>query len=213
MNREITLAVETAVGSGSVSLLEKNNEIDFRIGNAEILRAEELLFSISELLYRNNLEKSDLKKIIYSHGPGSCTGIRIGLATVKGLKNALGCECFGQTVLESLTLKAVSDGIVQTAIETAKNQICRQFFDLKAGKFLKILSEPEIVANERFFSEADDSVTTVFLFKNRKIFDLKGQSENLLHEKIIYIGTGENIAYLIGKFSEKYSRKQNDLYV
>ena len=216
MIREITLAFETAVGGGSISLLEKNIEIDFWIGNAEISRAEDLLSGISELFVKNNLEKSDLKNIIYSLGPGSYTGIRIGLATVKGLANALGCNCFGQTILEALTLRTETEGKVQTAVESAKNQISRQIFEIKKGEFLKSLSVPETVSNERFLAETDDSIVTVLLCKNREMFEIADKhrkSKNLLSKKIIRVGTDENIARLIGIFSERYMQKGNGSWV
>lgn len=199
--RDLTLAIETAVGGGSIALLENRQVIDFWIGNREISRAEDLLSEISILFAKNSLNKSDIRNIAYSEGPGSHTGIRIGTATAKGLKNAWRCNCRAQTVLQSLTHKSTSLGKVQTAMQTAKNQIYRQVFDRNEKTIQKTVTLPEIVSKEKFFSEISEDLQTILLFHNQDIFDLLNVFDKFgehLSRKIIRVRSDENIAALIG---------------
>lgn len=189
MKREIILAIETAIGGGSISLLENNSEIDFWISENESLRAENLLEIIAKLLLKNNMQKSDINKIIYSEGPGSHTGIRIGAATAQGLQTALGCQCIGLTILKALTLKIDIEGLVQTAIQTSQNRVWRQTFEKTADKFINVKTPAELVLNELFELEVNTFQASILIETN----------EGFLTDKnIVRVQSNSNIAQLLG---------------
>lgn len=130
IKKEITLAIETAVEGGSLSLLKNGSVIDHWFGEREVSRSEELIEAVSSLLQRNQLTTSDLTELAVSRGPGSYTGARIGLATALGLKNALEIKCSGVTVLDSLYNKFKNPNFeVMTAISYGKNEVCFQYYE------------------------------------------------------------------------------------
>lgn len=129
MNRELTLAIETGIAGGSLSLLRNGSEIDFWKGVDKVSRSEDLLLNISNLLAKNNLNKNEIKRIAVSCGPGSYTGVRVGIATAKGLQSALKCECYGVSLLESMVLKTKNAGEVITGFAVGKNDVCWQIFE------------------------------------------------------------------------------------
>lgn len=89
------LAIETSQRSGSVALLTTDgstDEILFSCGGRE---ADLLLPSIDELLSRHGLRPSDLAAVAVSTGPGGFTGLRIAVATVKGIAEITGCRVVG----------------------------------------------------------------------------------------------------------------------
>src|SRR6185369_13700610 len=92
-----------AIGGGSISIFRDGREIDHWVGEKNVSRAEELLPSIDRMLAVQALTKADIRTVVVSTGPGSYTGIRVGLATVLGLRAALGTNCFGLTSLEALS--------------------------------------------------------------------------------------------------------------
>jgi tRNA threonylcarbamoyladenosine biosynthesis protein TsaB len=111
------LAVDTTSALGSVALVD-----------GWVLRGEEhltgadthslqLLPAIDRLLTAAGLHPSDLEAFAVAVGPGSFTGLRVGLSTVQGLALAAGRPCLGVCVLD--VLASVSDGAVTVALRDA----------------------------------------------------------------------------------------------
>lgn len=101
-NEPIILAVETALSKGSLAILKGERELDSLIGSGKSLRSEDLLQKIKNILERNDLQIRDISLIAVSTGPGSFTGIRVGLATAQALSFAVNCPVIGVSVLEAL---------------------------------------------------------------------------------------------------------------
>lgn len=79
------LGIETATLAGGVALLEENRLIaEYRL-HVEIRHSERLMLAIDHILKESGTSLSDLDGIAVSAGPGSFTGLRVGLATAKGL--------------------------------------------------------------------------------------------------------------------------------
>lgn len=165
MEREIILAIETGIGGGSISLLEKGSEIDFWEGTERIAKSEELLSNVSNLLQKNSLSKKDIKNIAVSRGPGSFTGVRTGIAAAKGLQKALQCACKGVSALEALVLRAERPGIVTTGFPAGKNEICWQMFEFDGGCLIKNLNSPQISSINDFIPAINKQAVVVF-YKN-----------------------------------------------
>ena len=91
-DKDLTLSIETAVQGGSISLLQGKTELHNWIGSREVSKSEDVLQEIKNILKRNEIEKEELKKIVVSRGPGSHTGVRIGMAVGIGLRKALNCN-------------------------------------------------------------------------------------------------------------------------
>src|SRR5688500_9577858 len=126
MNYEpVILAIETALRSGSLSLLKGATELASCSGKAEISRAEDLLEQISTLLKKSDLKLNELDLIAVSEGPGSFTGIRIGIATAKALALGAGRPILGVSVIDALAL-SVNKPEVMAAVRTGRNQVAWQ---------------------------------------------------------------------------------------
>lgn len=203
MKREIILAIETAIGGGSISLSDKKSEIDFYIGESEMLRAENLLVNISEMLIRNDLRTSDIKKIVYSEGPGSHTGIRIASATAKGLQTALGCECVGETMLKALTLVTNSKGLVRTAIQTPQNKVWHQDFEKKEDAAMWIKTSANLITDEVFWSEISERSEKSENNDFQEVVLLTNNNDLYKNGKIIQVRTDANLARLIGLVAQR----------
>lgn len=121
------LGIETAIQGGSLSLLKEDLEIDFWVGEKNISKAEDVLEQISKILKKNNLKKVDL--IAVSTGPGSATGLRIGLATAYGLRKSWDCGIIGIPAFEAVLLnKKFSEALI-LATPFGRSQIAWQVFE------------------------------------------------------------------------------------
>ena len=97
------LNIETATKNCSVSLAEAGNLIGFReLNNEQYTHAEKLHVFIKELIDEAQIEFSDLKAVAISKGPGSYTGLRIGVSAAKGLCYSLDIPLISILTLESL---------------------------------------------------------------------------------------------------------------
>lgn len=83
------LAIETSAKVCSTALLINQNEYYEMNFNKSHIHSEKIIYCIDELIKKSELDKKDLKSIAVSNGPGSFTGLRIGLATSKALSQAL----------------------------------------------------------------------------------------------------------------------------
>jgi len=109
---KMILAIEAAVSGGSLSLVANGTEIANWTGEADGLRAENLIIEIERLLDFAGVAKTDINQLVVSAGPGSFTGIRIGMATGLGLKDALRISMVSVSALEAMAFSNNHTGIV-----------------------------------------------------------------------------------------------------
>jgi len=138
-NSSVILGIESAIGGGSISVYRMDSEIEGWVGEEGVSRAEELLPNIDRMLASNGFTKGDLRSIVVSTGPGSYTGIRLGLATALGLKVALGIPCFGLTSLEAISLLGPANRPVVALLPMGRDLLCVQSFD-----FQRAVSDPQV---------------------------------------------------------------------
>ena len=81
----ITLALDTTTSTGSVALVHAGELLDCFVGDQERTHGERLPGDILTLLKRNSITFSDIELYAVCSGPGSFTGLRVGLATIQAL--------------------------------------------------------------------------------------------------------------------------------
>ena len=195
------LGIETAIQGGSLSLLREGLEIDFWIGEKNISKAEDVLEQISKILKRNDLKKVDL--IAVSTGPGSATGLRIGLATAYGLRKPWGCGIIGIPAFDAVLQNKKNIGTSILAIPYGRSQIAwqvsennknsqHQMSDVKFGSveiFLEVLKSrnfTNLILHHKLKENISKDVENFFT-SNIEILDdkfatniaVKGKQDNL----------------------------------
>ena len=98
----LSLAFDTSTKWGRFALAEGDEVLEYRPLNVSGSYADALLPVIEDILARAGRPKQDLAAVGVTIGPGSFTGIRIGVATAKGLAWGLGCELVGVTSLAAM---------------------------------------------------------------------------------------------------------------
>ncbi len=120
------LGIESAVAVGSLALFDGTTEIAAWSGGDIRITAESLLPRIDELMRSAGRAKQDLTDIAVSAGPGSFTGIRIGMATCGGLATALGIPLTSHSVLDAMAHAYQFTGTA--AIPMGRDMVCTQPF-------------------------------------------------------------------------------------
>ncbi len=113
MNDQLILLLETATSSCSVALSENGKIIAVKEANERNIHASHITLFIEELMANNGKKYSDLKAIAVSKGPGSYTGLRIGVSTAKGLCYALDIPLLGIDTLEAMVSGLLSKNDIQ----------------------------------------------------------------------------------------------------
>ena len=174
------LAIDTSNKVASVSIFEDNELINEKISNEEKTHSEKLLPMIDELLKEANISIENIDMFVVSVGPGSFTGIRIGVATVKGIAQALNKKVIPVTSLEGLIQMVNGDNVC--AIINARHgnvyaQIKhnRELLEADCYEINEVISELKEF-NEKFIIVGDATIEFEDLLKeklNCEIFEKK----------------------------------------
>jgi tRNA threonylcarbamoyladenosine biosynthesis protein TsaB len=122
----LILGIDTSGRQGTVALLRVQAGELHLLGLTTISGgqySELLLSSIAGLLTHHGLQKSDLELIAVASGPGSFTGLRIAIATVKGLAEAFAIPVVAISVLEAIAIASTAQGNVIAAIDAQRSEI------------------------------------------------------------------------------------------
>ncbi|WP_276360821.1 tRNA (adenosine(37)-N6)-threonylcarbamoyltransferase complex dimerization subunit type 1 TsaB [Daejeonella sp. H1SJ63] len=102
MNNQLILLIETATSTCSVALSENGNIIAVKEVNERNIHASHITLFIGEVMQQAGKKYSDLNAVAISKGPGSYTGLRIGVSTAKGLCYALDIPLIGVDTVEAM---------------------------------------------------------------------------------------------------------------
>jgi tRNA threonylcarbamoyl adenosine modification protein YeaZ len=185
----ITLAFESAIAGGSISLLNGVDEIDHWIGASDVSKAEDLLINIDALLRNNDLSRRDIDLIAVSAGPGSFTGIRIGMATALGLKNGLGVSMTSVSALEAMSATSSrKDAII--VVPMGRNSVCVQ-------KFTEVKTDqpPKAIDCDRFIEMVHQDSQNTYIV-HEKLFTSDVELSHVAN-------FGSNVAFAVGLFAIK----------
>jgi len=104
----IILCIDTTGEAGSIALAENGREIGFLENNDKNIHASWLQSAIQDLLHSSGFTINRLQAVAVSSGPGSYTGLRVGMASAKGL-----CYALGIPLIEENSLKVMTMGLQQ----------------------------------------------------------------------------------------------------
>jgi tRNA threonylcarbamoyladenosine biosynthesis protein TsaB len=133
------LAIDTAAPRLQLALL-RGEHADTIVEEMPQGQAERIFPAIDELLERSGLAYKDLRRIAVTTGPGSFTGLRIGLSAARGLGLALGIPVIGVPSLLALSLPA-TDGPAAVLLDARRDEA---YFQAFSGPAIPV-SEPMLL--------------------------------------------------------------------
>src|SRR5580704_10995948 len=123
----LILAVDTSGKQGSIALAQCGPEKECAVLETSPLDggvfSAQLVPQIAALLASRGLEKQDLGGFAVVSGPGSFTGLRVGLAVVKALAEVLGKPIAAVSLLEAISVAGRPKGTVLAALDAGRNEI------------------------------------------------------------------------------------------
>ena len=137
------LSVDSSAVTASVSLSDGENVINNEFVNAGLTHSETLLPMIKRVL--GDTKVSDLDAIAVTAGPGSFTGVRIGVATVKGLAFEKNIPCISVSTLEAIAYNFADENVIVCAVMDARRmQFYNALFEIKNGKAIRLCDDRAI---------------------------------------------------------------------
>jgi tRNA threonylcarbamoyladenosine biosynthesis protein TsaB len=195
------LNIETATKNCSVSLASNGTTIVCKeIAELGYSHAEKLHLFIEEVLSESGVLFSDLKAIAVSQGPGSYTGLRIGVSAAKGLSYALQIPLIAVDTLKSLAQQVtVKDGLIVPMIDARRMEVYSAIFNSNKEKIREV--QAQIITDESF---AGISETVYFIGdSNEKVKSVLTKSNFVFLDAIIYPSANEMSGISYKKFQEK----------
>lgn len=128
------LAIDTSSSICSVALLENDKLIDKNELNDGKTHSENLMFLLDELLKKNKINIKEIELIAVCVGPGSFTGIRIGVASIKPIAEVLNIKVASVTSLETLARNVEKADTIVSLIDARNNQVYCGIFDEEYNK-------------------------------------------------------------------------------
>jgi len=120
------LGIETTGAFASAAVMRDDQVTGYIKGNDRFSHLQNLTPQIEQVIKESGIALADLDVIAVSHGPGSFTGIRIGVSTARALSQILGTPCAAVSSLEALALNAApmdSGVLVCPMLDARRNQI------------------------------------------------------------------------------------------
>lgn len=130
----LILAIDTCLAASSVAVLDGDVVRAARSEPMTRGHQERIAVLAREVMAEAGVKFTDLTRIAVTVGPGSFTGLRVGLSFAKGLATALSIPCVGVNTLEALAASTDAAGLVAGVLDAKMGQVYLQVFD--GGKAL-----------------------------------------------------------------------------
>ncbi len=189
----LILNIETSSDLCSVALGHDGRMVDLFLGEEERDHSRVLTLLIEKILKKNKLEMKNLEAVAVSEGPGSYTGLRIGVSAAKGIAYGLNIPLLAVSTLEALAVYVTIErreeiqktlgekGLLCPMIDARRMEVYSAFFDMSGKRITKI--EPHVIDEHSFTRERARHKILFFgtgsdkckkIFREENVFFLEG---------------------------------------
>lgn len=168
----LILAFETSAKAASTALLEDGRLLGEIYQNTGLTHSQTLMVMAEDLLKQCGKTVGEISAVAVAEGPGSFTGVRIGVAAAKGFAWGAELPCCGVSTLESMAeLAGIWQGYLCPCMDARRSQVYNALFYVNQGQIQRLTPDRAIALTE-----------------------LKKELENL-QEPIFLVGDGSNLCY------------------
>ena len=139
------LAFETSAKAASVALTEDGKLLGESYQNTGLTHSQTLMVMAQDLLDTCGLTPQQVEGVAVAAGPGSFTGVRIGVAAAKGFAWGAQLPCWGVSTLEAMALSlGVHAGYVLPVMDARREQVYNALFHAKDGQLTRLCPDRAI---------------------------------------------------------------------
>jgi len=147
------LSVETATLAGSVALSRGDKIVAAFAGDSGVSHSNTLLNDIDRLLSEAQVDLSEIDLFAVASGPGSFTGLRIGIATIKGLAATLERPCAGVPTLQAIALAAGPAPRSVALLPAGRGEVFAQLFSVTEDGLVTELDQATHISPQRLLEK------------------------------------------------------------
>ena len=141
----LILAFETSAKAGSAALMDDKKLLGESYQNTGLTHSQTLMTMAQDLLKSCGHSPQDVTAVAVAAGPGSFTGIRIGVAAAKGYAWGAELPCYGVSTLEAMALQmGVWNGYICPVMDARRSQVYNALFRVECGKCTRIREDRAI---------------------------------------------------------------------
>lgn len=191
----LTLAIDTATKVCSIALCRDQEVLAEYTINMGMTHSEGLLPQIEQLLNRCKVEKKSIELLAVSMGPGSFTGLRIGLATAEAMAYSWHCCLHGVDTLEALAYNIPLEGILLSPVlDAQKGNYYQALYKWEASRLIK-LAPVEVVSKDRLLEKIkEQAMPTLLLGECNKMAKLELPANVKLAHAALRMPKGSSVA-------------------
>lgn len=143
------LAIDSSSKTASCAIVRDAELIAQSFFNTGLTHSETLLPMIGCVLRNSRTRPRDIDLVAVSNGPGSFTGLRIGVATAMGFAEASGIECAGVSSLEAAARGAAHmGGLICAVMDARREQVYNALFHAENGKLTRLCEDRALALSE-----------------------------------------------------------------
>lgn len=143
------LALECSAGPASVAIIEDNKVLASSYVNIKLTHSQTLMPMVEALLSSAMISINDISGIAIAAGPGSFTGIRIGISAAKGLAAPKALPCVAVSTLRGMAENFRGRSCVVCAVMDARcNQVYNALFRINGNKITRLCEDRALMCNE-----------------------------------------------------------------
>ena len=168
----LILAFETSAKAASVALMEGSKLLGEGYQNTGLTHSQTLMVMAEDVLKQCGKTAADVEAVAVAEGPGSFTGVRIGVAAAKGFAWGKEIPCYGVSTLEAMAESlGAFDGYVCPCMDARRSQVYNALFLAEGGKLTRVTEDRAIA-----------------------LADLKEELKNL-EKSVFLVGDGATLCY------------------
>ena len=141
----LILAFETSAKAASVALLEGDKLLSESYQNTGMTHSQTLMVMAEDMLKQCGKTAKDVDALAVAEGPGSFTGVRIGVAAAKGFAWGREIPCYGVSTLEAMAQSlGIYDGYICPVMDARRSQVYNALFEADRGEITRIREDRAI---------------------------------------------------------------------
>lgn len=145
----LILAFETSAKAGSVALMDEHKLLGESYQNTGLTHSQTLLTMAQDLLKSCGYTPKDVTAVAVAAGPGSFTGVRIGVAATKGFSWGAEIPCYGVSTLEAMAKQmGIWQGYICPVMDARRSQVYNALFHVERGNCRRIYEDRAIALSD-----------------------------------------------------------------
>lgn len=163
------LAIDTASEVASAAVVEDETLLGEYILNHKMTHSQKIMPMIENILQNLELDVKDIDVFAVANGPGSFTGLRIGVAAIKGLAHAVNKPVVGISTLAGLAYNLPwAEHIIVPIMDARRNNVYTASYIWDEG--FREIGEPEAISIEECIDSCSNFLDTIFVGDGVKVY-------------------------------------------